>query len=352
MISPLIATELCYLHLFFSAVGSALARRMREGSTPSEDNLTFLLCELMDEGMTSRHVLEYSLSSLQADLDACGTGNRVEISFETNEHTRRFEGQVSYADLGIVFERRDLSGVFRKAVLVQSKRLYHQRDGTFGLSSKYEGFHKGQFKNIQKLTKRLNAYGAAYLFFYNPDMEGISEAERQKVAAFEASCVPPFLHPDWVLFVRRFGPWWRWLSELGHCQAIPDGKETIDRLRDAQRASLARRPGLRVCGLRTVERVTEKAAQPSLRQFYELRNQQPGNWFRFDKYCMFEDFADFMVSGIVGCSSGSTEPALIDVAQGRMPTIKVPEGEKPLPEGVGARHTLRITVTSALAREG
>lgn len=352
MFSPLTVPELCYMHRFFSAVGAALACRMREGSTPSEDNLTFLLCELMDEGMTSRHVLEYSWSNLQADLDACGTGNRVEISFETNEHTRTFEGQVSYADLGIVFERRHLSGAFRKAVLVQSKRLYHQRDETFGLNSKYEGFHKEQFENLQKLAKRLNAYRGAYYCFYNPDLEGISESEHQKIAAFETSCVPPvaFPHPEWEFFVRRFGVPWGWLPSVGCVQSMGEGKETIDRLREAQRALLRHRPGLRVCGLRTVQKAVERVAQPSLRQFYELRHQHPEPWF--DEDCMFESFADFMVSGIVGCASGSDESGLIDVAQGRMPEIEVPEGEESLPKGVGARHTLRIKVTSVLAQEG
>ena len=43
---------------YLDGVSQALARRFDSGSSPAEDNLTFLLCELLDEGATGFHLLD------------------------------------------------------------------------------------------------------------------------------------------------------------------------------------------------------------------------------------------------------------------------------------------------------
>ena len=96
------ALEFYSLHRYFSAVSDALSMRMRPGSTPSQDNLTFLLCDLMEDGLGGQHVLGYSPGDLNRDLESCGS-TRLRVSFEAHEHSRRFEGKVSCADLGLIF---------------------------------------------------------------------------------------------------------------------------------------------------------------------------------------------------------------------------------------------------------
>lgn len=349
MTMPLTVPELSYLHRYFTGVGDALGCRMREGSTPSEPNLTFLLCELMDENITARHVLQYPLAKLNADLEACGIGNRIEIAFETNEYTQAFEGKISFADLGIVFERRDaLGGHLRKAVLVQSKRLYH-KNRAFSLDSEYEGYHHDQFENLKLLVKRFEADSAAYYFLYNPDLQGMGEKDQKKIGALETVFLRSVAvrHPELERFVRHFG-WPGWLPGWLPGQSTLKGKEEIDQLRDAQRQALETRPGLRVCGLSAIEKVAKPKKKPRLRDFYDLRHQHPEPWF--DSDCLFETFADFMILGIIGCTSGSEKLGLIAVAEGKMPDATALEGDEPVPEGVGARHTLRVKVLSTLGQ--
>jgi hypothetical protein len=43
---------------FLDGVSTAVSSRMLRGSRPGEENLTFLLCQLLDEGLTGSHVLE------------------------------------------------------------------------------------------------------------------------------------------------------------------------------------------------------------------------------------------------------------------------------------------------------
>lgn len=343
---PLNPAELGYLHCFFSSVGAALASRMHSGSTPSEDNLTFLLCELLDEGFTSRHVLSYSLQDLNQDLDACAGGNRVEISFQTNEHTRRYESSTSFSDLGIVFERRDISrNLLRKALLIQSKRLFHNRAG-FTLASRYQSFDSDQLSNLLKLMEYFSEYNGAYYFLYNPDLDGIAEPDRPRVAAFESSH-PGYSGKGLHFLMREFGlhPYAHHLLGLA-----PPTKEALDTYRSEQQRLLAQRPGLRVSGLHTIKDLASKHSL-SLADFYRYRDEHPCP--DFGCCCRFETFEDFMVFGLLACNAGSQSDGILAVASGKqLAKEHLKENKGPLPEGVGARHTLTIKITSVLAEQG
>ena len=60
---------------FLDGVSTAVSSRMVRGSSPVEENLTFLLCELLDANTTSLHALAYPLSQAKTDLEASDAGD-------------------------------------------------------------------------------------------------------------------------------------------------------------------------------------------------------------------------------------------------------------------------------------
>lgn len=98
--------EASILWRFLDGVSTAVSNRMIRGSSPSEENLTFLICELLDANATSLHALNYPLSQVQADLQSSDCGVTVEVEFQTHEHSKYIESKYSGADLGIVLCNR------------------------------------------------------------------------------------------------------------------------------------------------------------------------------------------------------------------------------------------------------
>src|SRR5947208_1645580 len=131
---------------FFDGVSTAVSNRMLRGSPPGEENLTFLLCELIDESSTGSHVLEYSLASAKSDLGKSDAGITVNVEFQTHEHSRWVESKYSRADLGVVFiVDHPLLGQSRRAVLVQAKKLFGAgRAREFSIYSEYESYKEDQ----------------------------------------------------------------------------------------------------------------------------------------------------------------------------------------------------------------
>jgi hypothetical protein len=84
---------------FLDGVSTAVSSRMLRGSPPGEENLTFLLCELLDESSAGLHVLEYPLASAKADLEKSDAGLTIDVEFQTHEHPRWVEAKYSGADL-------------------------------------------------------------------------------------------------------------------------------------------------------------------------------------------------------------------------------------------------------------
>lgn len=52
---------------------------MLRGSSPAEENLTFLLCELLDESPPGLHVLEYPLATAKTDLEKSDAGITIDV---------------------------------------------------------------------------------------------------------------------------------------------------------------------------------------------------------------------------------------------------------------------------------
>ncbi len=73
---------------YLDGVSQALAHRFDGGSSPNEENLTFLLCELLDEGTTGLHLLDYPLKKAKEDLAKADGGVSLDVMFETHEHSK------------------------------------------------------------------------------------------------------------------------------------------------------------------------------------------------------------------------------------------------------------------------
>jgi len=156
----MISYEGAILWRFFDSVSSAVSSRMLRGSPPGEENLTFLLCELLDESATALHVLDYPLSKAKEDLEKSDAGITVDVGFETHEHNKYFESKYSGADLGIVLSiNHPVLGRSRRAVLVQAKKLFAKTKPTeFSLSSEYSSYDKEQASFLQELAKRFDTW--------------------------------------------------------------------------------------------------------------------------------------------------------------------------------------------------
>src|SRR5438132_5445076 len=140
---PIGGFEAGILWKFLDGVSSAVSSRMARGSSPTEENLTFLLCELLDDNATSLHALSYPLSQVQADLEASDAGIILEVEFQTHEHSRHIESKYSGADLGIVLSiNHPVFGQSRRGILLQAKRLFGTgKKREYGLYSCYTSFN-------------------------------------------------------------------------------------------------------------------------------------------------------------------------------------------------------------------
>jgi hypothetical protein len=196
---------------FLDGVSAAVSTRMVHGSSPAEENLTFLLCELLDANATSLHARSYPLSQAQTDLEASDSGITLDVEFETHEHSRHVESRYSGADLGIVLAvNHPVFGQSRRGVLVQAKRLFGKgRKREYGLFSNYSSFDKKQADFLQALEKRFSAWNSVYYLWYNPPSTAFPDADAKVLRAYDASGGSPYQH--W----HRMHPFIDELIEMG-----------------------------------------------------------------------------------------------------------------------------------------
>lgn len=349
--------ETRYLRRFFDAVDAAVSAELQMGRSINEESLTFLLGRLLDGQSTFQRMLDYSLDTLNADLLECGTGSQVSVEFTTNEHTKAFEGAVSYADLGIVVRREHsvLGPAYTKALIVQSKKLYPDK-GEYGVFSRYDGFDKAQFSQLKAIASKYDWSGVAY-FLYNPKLEALVEQDREIVKALEARFFPdamwphagmPFWHPEMDYFLHKM---------LRHgffppaFSASPSTTSSTDEIRKQRSDAIAQKPGLRVMGITSVGDIVESDKKVrgtfSLKECYQHALSE--RWWGNSGAVPFLSLSSYVVSMFMGCVHGSDNDNIVRIAEGKIPLDngKGPNGEDDTP-GIAVRHTLRITVRSTL----
>lgn len=189
--------EMTYIRYFFEGVDFEVSRLLSDFPETSEENLTFFLGQLLDENSNfHQNLLSYKLSDLNKDLYRSDR-KHLDITFETHEHKRHFEGQ-SKADLGIILEMNDYDGKkIIKGMLIQSKRLKYDLNFNFksqyGLNQKIKvnGKEIDQFDYIQKKEKDM---GVKYFYLlYNPLLRSF-EQNRDRSTIIKYEIFKEYLH--------------------------------------------------------------------------------------------------------------------------------------------------------------
>lgn len=313
---------------------------MNRRSAPGEDNLTFLLCELLDERSSDLHLLEYSLSKVREKLAQSETALDIDISFETHAFSRHYEGKYSGADLGLLISvDHPVLGTWRGGALLQAKKLFHAASGlAYALNSRYKSFDKEQAKFLSELGRRYHAYHSIHYLWYNPT--SIAFSDSPKVKAFEAlTCQPPLssrIHRDF--FDESH-------SDSFHAFNSPDAlEEKLPKLREW----IVSQPALRLTDVDVVRQLLERDDAVTLERLYTFLANGHG-------HREFTPFATFMLEAVLSREfCGDTD--WIALVEGKLVKPKPPSSPNsentPLvdesPYLPTPRHTLRITVTSSL----
>ena len=335
--------EMHFMEKFFDSVAGAISARMTSGSNVGEEALTFLLCEMMDENWNSSHVLSYDLAALTRDLLQCGDLHKVEVTFETHEHGKGFEGRHSYADLGIIVRYEDhIDGTFQKAILVQAKRLYKKNNG-YNLSCPYSEFKHDQFAKLTELQKKFGSNAACYLF-YNPLRAAFDEDSQKQIAHFETrlfNSLTDELLEEILHFPFRKG----YMSHLAGLR----GNRTDDNIQTylkQQDAELSASPGVRVATLQGLAHIIDGWSDKQVPTLLDLYQRAAKEKYPRLYNAVLLRFSSFLLQGLLGCFLGETNNELIQLASGRLPENIQPD----LPIRA-VKHTMTVSVRSTLRQQ-
>ena len=349
--------EILYLKRFFDAVDSAVTAEVNTARVAYEEFLSPVLGRLLDDSSPFQSLLSYSSRQLNLDLAECGSGNRVDVTFETNEHAKGFSGRTSHADLGIVFRRENplLGARIEKAILVECKRLYPTKK-QYTVRSRYDGFEKKQYNELKKFAENYG-WNGVYYFLYNPSLEAFEERSRQVIRAWENTNISnghnfyPYHFEELYYIARRYG-----LSFNNHPGQMLDRIMDADDAKNTLNQITKSRPGVKVIGLDGVKNIIEKKPSSlSLSACYD-------HALSYDRHSSshnvpFVSLSNFIVDYFISCFRGSEKSEVVSMAQGRDPRTSGSPGSRgpgeiiktdDLPPSLLAQHTLTITLTSEL----
>lgn len=337
---------------FFDGASSAVSDRMLRGSPPGEENLTFLLCELLDESSTGLHVLEYPLTSAKADLEKSDAGITVDVEFQTHEHSKWVESKYSGADLGVVFVMdHPLLGHSRRAVLLQAKKLFGMGPSKeFSIYSAYDSYDKDQAAFLQELQQRFESWNSIFYLWYNPPSDAFSKEHAKLIRSYES-----LGSSLWSLWGRGH-PFMDDMIEAGF-SFVSGSRTAAPRPEDEEREHnwRVRQPAVRVSDLDAVLAIADGGGKPQLHSLYKsLLENGRRRWNRF----AFAPFADFFLLGLLNGRIGSSNNRWVELAEGKkipMPPLKA-DSKSELLERLDnpptPRHTITLTVRSTLPNVG
>ena len=303
---PFSTNELCIIWRYFDGISTAISERLVDGRPPSEPDLTFLLMELLDEGWTARHVLEYPLAKAVVDLATVGFGTTLKVSFQTHKHTGPFESAISGADFGIVFNvDHPSTGHSRHAVLLQAKRLYPDKANKYSLGSIFKEFDKSQFDHLQMIHYKVSDYqNQIFYLWYCPPSSTFNTDHKNILQQMEAARA----NPTWGM--GDWHPRSEWVNEIEHwTQIVARG---MDNEREAlDRDWRSRQPALRLTEVDKLTEIIKKGSKPSLQDLVYMRFR--GSRHNWD----FSPFAELFTRGLIDEHFGSSKEAFIRLACGQ-----------------------------------
>lgn len=348
--------EVSYLKRFFDGVDRVITDEMQAGKTLMEEGLTFVLARVLDGQSTFQKILEYPINALNKDLEKCNSGTQLSIEFETNEHKKSFESAVSHADLGIVIRQEGsvFGSEYKKAIIVQSKKLYPRKE-KYDLFSGYDAFSPEQFSKLDEIGSNYGRKGVCY-FLYNPKIDAFSEEEATVLMALESRMLSsfsttnsmPFWHPEMEYYFHKF---YRRGIYPFHAVHQSMGSESVDQQLEARNKLVNSKPGLRVLGVTDVRSLVKSgdAIKNNFRLHECYKYALSDRWMGDSGAVPFLSLSSFVVDLLMGCSHGSDNDNLIRIAEGSLPEESEKENEKKPPQ-VAAKHTLKITIQNTLPR--
>jgi hypothetical protein len=325
---------------------------MVQGSSPGEENLTFLLCELLDANTTSFHALRYPLSQAKSDLEASDAGLTVDVEFETHEHSKHVESRYSGADLGIVLAvNHPVLGHSRRGILVQAKRLIGSgKKREYGLYSDYKYFDRQQADFLEALQQGFGVYNSVFYLWYNPPSTAFRDDDAKILKAYEAAGASthrhwhrmhPFLEDLIEMGLTRW-PFTAWSGRMGASEDDDEG-----RAREWRHSQ----PALRLSALDIVLSVASHGP-PQLKAMYDAMLARKS-------WPTFSPFADFLLVALASSRYGSDNPDWIRLTEGQKVRVPAPKQATPHRSAIDElesvptpRHTLRVTVRSTLPQVG
>jgi hypothetical protein len=328
---------------FFDGVSDAIASRMNFGSPANEENLTFLLCELMDQNLVSNHVLKYSFSQTKEDLEKSDTGITIQLGFETREHNKSFESNYSGSDIGIIFEvRHPLFGQSERAILLQAKKLFPKPKREFyDLDSNYRHFDHKQFTFLRSLNSTLDLGNSIFYLLYNPSSSGFDEQYQSTIRAWEASTASD-------IFYRGYHP----VIDFHIRNESQHPTKDFNMIREqfeSEKEWRANQPAARISGINAMEDLVTLNTPPSLQDFYRAKAESSP----FHSSFVFSPFADLLAQGLCDRRIGSDNVDFLRLARGE----KISMSKMNIPglalDGVQEisppKHTIRIVVESTIS---
>ncbi len=317
---PLNIQEAYYFSLFFDSVAEAVSSRMGDRSRVGEEQLTFLLCEMMDDSYSSRHVLKYSLNDLKSDLERIGS--LLTIKIDTTAHGKPLENEQSASDLGIVLKyTNEYEEIIEKAVLVQAKRLDKSTEAPkYTYRSSYKEFNPEQITKLKSINDTYGSKSTCYLF-YNPPRAAFKESSQHQITESEQI----IREMDDSVTILLNG----WLRSYLFLSIILPSFTT---------EPLAASPGLRFSNIQSVEDAINKLGRdkPSLYTMYSNVTDSSN-----PRALGFSPLSTFFVRGLFFCLFGERNPGLVKLARGEVDDVTSPGNARQM--GV-AKHTIDIHV--------
>lgn len=344
--------ETSLLWNYFDAVSNAITSRFERGSPPGEENLTFLLCELLDESASDLHRLSYSLSDLKKALESGDSGLTLDVRFDTHPHSKHFESKYSGADLGLVLSiDHPMLGRSTRAVLLQAKKLFPARRAEqFSLYSTYSSFDAAQAKFLESLARRFDAWRSVFYLWYNPSTGAFDDTASKHIRSYEATST--------ALVPWRRHPFMDELIEFGYPFAFSNharGSTSSERDAELQREWRASQPAMRVSSLSVAMSTSTGPSAPSIRALYDQIAEQSDP-------VAFSPFADFMLLALLNPRFGSSQSEWIALAEGRLTKLPPKKQQQANDSNVDPtdsvdrppvpRHTLRVSLRSTLPNQG
>ena len=350
--------EVSYLKRFFDGVDRAITDEMQAGKTLMEEGLTFVIARVLDGQSTFQKILEYPIDALNKDLEKCNSGTQLSIEFETNEQKKSFESAVSHADLGIVIKQEGsvFGSEYKKAIIVQSKKLYPGKD-KYGLLCGYDAFSPEQFAKLDEIGSNYGQKGVCY-FLYNPKIDAFSEEEATVLMALESRMLSsfstaysmPFWHPEMEYYFDRL---YRGGIYPFHAVNQSMDPESVDQQLERRNKIVNSKPGLRVLGVTDVRSIIKSGdtIKNNFRLHECYKYALSGRWVGDSGAVPFLSLSSFVVDLLMGCSHGSENVNLIRIAEGNLPVESENENKnEKKPPQVAAKHTLKITIRNTLPR--